>query len=525
MLLEAGSDFGADENAEIRNLYPLSYANPAHLWPGLRASWCDDVSSVPFSQGRGMGGSSSVMGMWALRGLPQDYDGWRELGADGWGWSDVLPYFKRLENDWDFPRSDVHGDTGPIPIRRQPRDAWPPFTRAMRNAAGDLGIPTMADLNGDFTDGLYQVPISATLEGRVSAARAYLPRKVRARRNLRILTGTTCSELVISEGRVVGACARDAGGPIVIRAKTTVLAAGAIHSPALLLASGIGPGATLKDADIEVRHHLEGVGRNLQNHAGVTIGVHLARNVLATRLAASAAFAAIRASSGAGPAQDLYLSILDRTSWTYFGGRIGAINAVLHKPFSRGTVALQRDGAGLKAAAKFRFLSDERDAPRLMKAVELAIALLTSRHLKPMARGMGVLRPGGFVRRIMTRTAINRMLDGLAHVASRTFPALEDQLVQAVMRSSPQSLLEELRQSGPDALRRYTTGLFHPVGTCRMGRESDVLAVATPSGKLIGLAGLYIIDASIMPTIPCANTNLPVIMAAEKISSELCQLV
>lgn len=524
ILLEAGADFGTDENTEIRNLYSLSYANPAHLWPELRASWRDGELPVPFSQGRGMGGSSSVMGMWALRGLPRDYDEWREFGADGWGWSDVLPYFRLLEADWDFPRSELHGDAGPIPIRRQPLDTWPPFTRAVRDAAADLAIPTMADMNAEFADGLYQMPISATLESRVSTARAYLPHEVRARRNLRILPDTTCSELVISEGRVAGAHARDAGGDILIHATTTLLAAGAIHSPALLLASGIGPGGALKDAGIEVRHHLAGVGVNLQNHAGVTIGVHLARHVPAAGLAANAAFAAIRASSGMGPEQDLYLSILDRTSWTYFGGRLGAINAVLHKPFSRGTVRLLRDGGKLKTATQFCFLSDERDPPRLMKAVEFALTLLTSRHLTPVAREMGVLRPGGFVRRIMTRTPANRLLDGLARLVSQALPPLEDRLVRGVMGNSPQALREDLRQEGADVLGRYVTGLFHPVGSCRMGSEGNPFAVVAPSGKLIGLDGIYVIDASIMPTIPSANTNIPTVMIAEKISSELCLL-
>jgi 5-(hydroxymethyl)furfural/furfural oxidase len=523
VLIEAGPDFGPEETPEIRNLYPLSYANPVHLWPGLRASWHDRSPPVPFSQGRGIGGSSSVTGMWALRGLPADYDEWQRLGANGWGWSDVLPFFKSLETDWDFPQSDLHGHGGPIPIRRQPREAWPPFTRALRDASVGIGFREIADMNGDFMDGHYQVPISATLKCRVSAARAYLPAEVRRRLNLRIMPDTECNELLVADGQVYGARAQQRGGEILIRAGKTLLAAGAIHSPSLLLVSGIGPAPTLKDAGIKLRHHLAGVGLNLQNHVGLTIGAHLARHVPSVSLTGSAAYTALRASSGAGPEHDLYLSILDRTSWTYFGGRVGAINAVLHKPYSRGTVQLGRTGGRLATTTHFSFLSDERDPPRLMRAVELAVALLSNDCVADVTREMGVLRPGEFVRRMMTRTTSSRLLDRLAGWAASTLPAIEDRLVGSVMRLSPQALLRTLRDEGPEMLARYATGLFHPVGTCRMGRSDDPLAVVTSPGKLIGMEGLYVIDASIMPSIPCANTNLPTLMIAEKISAAIDQ--
>lgn len=521
VLVEAGADFGVEETPEVRNIYPLSYSNPRYLWPNLRASWHDGAAPVAFPQGRGVGGSSNVMGMWALRGLPEDYDEWARLGADGWDWSSVLPFFRRLECDRDFSDPSLHGQDGPVTIRRQDREDWPAFTRAVRNAAKMRSFSEIADINGEFVDGIYPVPISATETKRISAAGAYLTHDVRARPNLSILTQTECRELIVEDGAVLGARGLGRSGAIVIRAKHTILTAGAIKSAWLLLVSGIGPAAELKQAGVAPRHDLQGVGRNLQNHVGVTLAVHLRPDQRPVSLDRSAAFIAIRASSGLGPPSDLYLSVLDRTSWTYFGGRIGAINAVVHKPYSRGKISLARTGRDFTPTAEFRFLSDPRDAPRLAKAFELAAALVEDRDVSDLTRRSGVLQLNGFVRRINARTATNRLVDLLSRCAVTAFPALENRLVDGVVRFPPAALLEEVRRTGPQVLSHYATGLFHPVGSCRMGNLDDPAAVVSPTGKLRGLEGLSIADASVMPAIPRANTNLPTLMIAEKVCDSI----
>lgn len=521
VLCEAGPDYGADETPEIRNLYPLTYYDPRHLWPGIAAVWRTGGAEVPFPQGRGMGGSSGVMGMWALRGTPDDYDGWQRAGADGWAWRDVLPAFRRLERDLDFPQDPLHGADGAVTVRRQARADWPPFARAVAEAASGMGLPVHADINGTFADGVYPVPISATQTARVSAAAAYLTAAVRARANLVIVAGATCRQLIFEGRQATGALFDRAGGRLAVRAGTTVLAAGAIGSPRLMMASGIGPAGDLAALGIAPLHDLAGVGGNLQNHVGVTIGAHLPRGEPPLPLDRSAAFLAIRASSGPATAQDLYLSVLNRTSWTHFGGRIAAINAVLHKPRSAGRLRLVRDGDDMRAVADFDALGHPHDPPRLARAVELAARLMASPEVTAATGRQGLLRMNGFLRRIMERTPVNRALDRAAALASRGLPALEDRLVGSVMGPAPADLLQRLAEGGPGVTAPWTAGLFHATGTCRMGRADDPAAVTTADGRVIGLDGLAVADASVMPSIPRANTNLPVMMVAERIADAL----
>src|SRR5215470_18025451 len=187
LLLEAGQDTppGA-EPADVRDTYPVSYYNDAYMWPDLKVHWRERHNSpqVAFSQGRIMGGGSSVMGMVALRGTPDDYAEWEALGAAGWDWDDVLPYFRKLETDTDFS-NELHGRAGPVPIRRTRQQDWPPLSHALHEYAQERQIPYIADMNGDFRDGYASVPMSNWAHKRASSAICYLDGEVRSRRNLR----------------------------------------------------------------------------------------------------------------------------------------------------------------------------------------------------------------------------------------------------------------------------------------------------------------------------------------------------
>ena len=186
LLLEAGPDTPpGNEPADVLDTYATSYYNDAYFWPDLKVHWRRKENSplVGFSQGRIMGGGSSVMGMVAYRGTPDDYAEWEAHGAGGWGWNDVLPYYRKLENDLDFG-GDMHGRNGPVPIRRTKPDDWAPLSKAVHAFAQERQIPFIADMNADFRDGYGAVPMSNWPDKRASAAICYLDPSVRARGNL-----------------------------------------------------------------------------------------------------------------------------------------------------------------------------------------------------------------------------------------------------------------------------------------------------------------------------------------------------
>src|SRR5262245_6496209 len=279
LLLEAGQDTPpGDEPADVRDTYPISYYNDAYMWPDLKVHWRlrHNSPKVGFSQGRIMGGGSSVMGMVALRGTPDDYSEWEALGATGWGWNDVLPFFRKLEADADFS-GDLHGRDGPVPIRRTPQHEWPPLSRVLHDYAQERQIPYIADMNGDFRDGYASVPMSNWPYKRASSAICYLDGEVRSRRNLTIVSRAAVTGLLFDGRRAIGVKASVGGVESEFRGNEIILCAGGIHSPAMLMRSGIGPASHLREHGIDVRLDLPGVGRNLSNHAILFLAIHLKR--------------------------------------------------------------------------------------------------------------------------------------------------------------------------------------------------------------------------------------------------------
>ena len=218
LLLEAGRDTPpGGEPADVLDTYPVSYYNLSYAWDGLRGHWRgrDNSPEVAFRQARILGGGSSVMGMVALRGTPHDYAEWVELGADGWGWDDVLPFFKRLETDTDIAATgngaDPHGHDGPVPIRRLPEDKWPALLHGLAAYGRNGQIPHIADFNADFRDGIGALPTSKFADKRASAAICYLDAATRARSNLTIATGAEVERIVFDGTRATGVAARIGG--------------------------------------------------------------------------------------------------------------------------------------------------------------------------------------------------------------------------------------------------------------------------------------------------------------------------
>lgn len=526
LLLEAGTDVLPDQvPADIRNLFPLSAFNRSYLWPDTMVHW--DVSGrgrpAPLPQGRVVGGSSALMGMWALRGRPEDYDGWHEAGATGWRWSDVLPYFRKLESDIDFA-GPLHGGSGPIPIRREPRREWPPFASAVAQAAAKQGLNQIEDMNADFRDGHCTLPISRYPDSRASAGLCYLDSAVRSRPNLRVLAKHEVRHLLVQANRVIGAQVRTPdGGEVQLYAHETLVAAGALRTPALLLRSGIGDGEQLRSAGIPVVLHRRGVGRNLQNHPALYLASILNRSGRQGRGWRPAGATYVRFSSNlpTTPVGDLALYVRSYLTWHALGRRMASLAALVTRPFSRGAVELDPANPNGPPRIEFRFGSEFRDLVRLTQGIELALALYSSDEVRAITGEPWLLLDAGRAARFNERSTLNAVRGAFAAAVLDLAPAYERRLLErsphfydaAKLRGAPEALLE--------LARTHVTGTGHVCGSCRMGSANDPDAVVDPAGRLHGIAGLRVVDASVMPTVPSGNTHIPTVMVAEKLADAL----
>jgi 5-(hydroxymethyl)furfural/furfural oxidase len=525
LLLEAGPDTPPGrEPADVLDTYATSYYNDDYFWPGLKVHWRlkDNSPPVGFSQGRILGGGSSVMGMVAYRGTPDDYAEWQAVGASGWGWNDVLPYYRKLENELDF-WGDMHGKDGPVPIRRTRPEDWAPLSRAVHAFAQERQIPFIADMNADFRDGYGAVPMSNWPHKRASAAICYLDATVRARPNLTIITGATATGFVFEGRRVTDVNVRIGGEEKKFGAREIILSAGGIYSPALLMRSGIGPAGHLREVGIDVRHDLPGVGRNLSNHAIVFVGLLQrpgARQAAELRPHPMTAF---RYSSGlhGAPPCDMYINVQCKTSWSPLGRQVANLAPTLLKPKARGRVTLTAPDAR-PPRVEFNFVGDDLDLRRFMQGFRRAVEILAHEQVRAIS---GVTFPVKFDDRLrrLNRISIKnkvqsaivaRLIDLVPSLAGPIFSTLAD------TRIDLKTLVED-DDALAEHIRRNVAGTFHPVGTCRMGAPNYREAVTDTSGRVLGMAGLRVIDASIMPTVPRGNTNIPTIMLAEKISAAI----
>jgi choline dehydrogenase-like flavoprotein len=428
-----------------------------------------------------------------LRGQPQDYNHWAALGNPGWSWSDVLPLFKAAENN-ERGADAWHGSGGPLNVMdlRSPSRYGPLFVQAAHQA----GVPYNADFNGAQQEGAGPYQVTHRNGERYSAAKAYLTPEVLQRPNLQVLTGAKATRLLFEDRRAVGVEVRHWGATRTLQARREILlSAGALQSPQLLLLSGIGPGAHLQDMGIPVLHDLPGVGHNLHDHFDVVQVVDAPHLKDLFGLSASGAWQALQgmlewrrqrsgmlttnfAEAGAFvrsapdlPDPDLQLhfvigKLVDHGRKTVFGHGYSCHVCLLH-PKSRGRVALAS--------------TDPLAAPLIDPAF-----LAEAEDLQRMVRGFKLMR------RILQQPA-------LAGLGGRELKA------SAAAQTDTQ-IAEFIRNHGDT--------IYHPVGSCRMGPgPGDVVDAQL---RVHGIAGLRVVDASIMPRIVSGNTNAPTIMIAEK---------
>lgn len=528
VLIEAGPDTPPGNVPDvIADSYPgLAYFDPRFHWPDLRVhtrSPRDNAGGVKDSkleQARVMGGGSSINGQFAVRGYAEDYDEWAAMGLPGWNYEGMLPYLKRLERDQDFP-GGCHGSDGPLPIRRVFPEQWAGYSRAMSEAMQAAGFAYHADLNGNELDGIFPLPLVNEKDHRVSTAMAYLDAAVRSRPNLTILADSEVEALSWEGRRVVGVTLRRNGQSEAIAAREVVISAGALHSPAVLMRNGVGPGGHLRDKGIPVISDLPGVGENLMDHPHISVGTFLAP---AARLPANQRrhiFFGMRYSSGVegGTPGDMLMMPANRTGWHPLGMRIGSLGVCVNKSFSRGVVRLAGKESGREPFVDINMLSDGRDLARLVDAFRRIYRLMESPAVKAVTHGWFLAGYTDEVRALQVRSLANWFKVIGAATLIDLSPATRDWLYRQRFGSSDKlHRMMKDEHTLTDWVKSSVWSGWHVSGTCRMGGSADPMAVLDARLRVRGVDGLRVVDASVMPTIVRANTNISTIAIAEKAS-------
>ncbi|HYI14310.1 MAG TPA: FAD-dependent oxidoreductase [Thermomicrobiales bacterium] len=474
-LLEAGPDYGADPAAwpavtrDSENIYPDS-----HSWGYLHANRTTD-RPLPLPRARVVGGSSTINACVWVRGSAADYDGWAALGNPGWSFAELLPYFRRAEAD---PMGGpFHGTDGPVPVFREAAENLSQLDQAFVSAAEALGFPWVADLNGDALQhaGVGPTPRNVADGGRMHAALTYLA-PARPRANLTIVPDALVDRVLIEDGRATGV--RTADGRE-IRGRQVVLSAGAYGSPAILLRSGVGPAADLRELGIAVVADRPGVGAHLLDHPGVIFanGDDIAAYSInpASAPTADTGIATLVKARSHEAAEDVDLYIIHVQLFDEALGRWVAVFVLnLEVAPSHGRVRLTASDPTATLDIDHAYLSEPAELEACCDGVELIAQLVNTR---PLADVLDPL-PG-------------------------RVPHWRDR--------------EELRAM----VRDQVSTVFHPSGTCRMGPATDFEAVVDHAGRVYGVAGLRVADASIFPTIPRANIHCTVVAVAEKLADDI----
>jgi len=445
-----------------------------------------------WSGGRMLGGSSSINGQVYIRGPRQDFDEWAALGATGWGFHDVFPYFLRSEH-WVGAPGQAHGSSGPLTVTRI-RDPHP-LCRAFLNGCAEIGLPTLDEYNDGADFGAFLTQTNQRDGWRCSTEKGYL-RPIRRRPNLRIITEAEVDRVQVADGRATGVAFRRQGrGETVAARREVLVCAGAMGSPALLMRSGIGPAEDLRQRGIAVVRDAPGVGANLQEHSASAIS----RRVNVPTL-----------NDETGPVD------LARHFATFFWNRKGPIGApaVQAMAFAKTRGDLPRPDVQLHFMPMVYATTDSTIPVRMGIPVCSAITVSVS-LCKPQGRGRVTLgeglRPKILHQALGAAEDVRTLIDGL-RLVDRLFdsPALAGIVTG---RMSPEAR-PETDDEWMDHLRASLNITWHAAGTCRMGSDPD--SVVDPQLRLRGVAGLRVVDASVMPTTTSGNTNAATIMIGEK---------
>ncbi len=428
---------------------------------------------MPVPRGKVVGGTSAINGEVILRGAPEDFDSWAEMGNDEWSFINVLPYLRKLETDTDI-HDDFHGSDGPIPVRRFAREEWLPFQQAFYQASRDAGHPNDPDMNHPESGGVGPIPMNNPNGVRMSTGLTYINPN-RHRLNLTVRGNVVVHRILFEGNRAVGVEAESGGELFRVDADQIVLSGGAIASPQILMLSGIGPAAHLQAMGIAVVRDLPGVGQNFRDHPMAPVRLQVRddfpQDAEAPRIQAALRYTA----SGSGLRNDMQI-LPSSFSFPLGGDPLAGegvrLSCILELAEGKGSVTLASASPHDQPRLYYGFLEEEFDRERLREAVRICFDLLKHEAFQSIVSGP--LTP--------------------------TYEDLESE------------------ESLDDWLNRNVTTSQHLAGTCKMGPGSDPTAVVDQHCRVRGLEGLWVADTSVMPNVVRANTNTTAIAIAERVA-------
>ena len=478
LLLEAGPDYPDIETypEALKNGYHSELASlhgSEHNWSFVGQPTPDRPNDMYAPRGKVVGGTSAINGQVFLRGVPEDYDGWAAAGNDEWEYIKLLPTFRRMETDLDI-RDDFHGNDGPMRVRRHKEEAWEPLMHAFQAACISEGFAAGQDMNNPDSSGVSALPMNNVDGVRLSTALSYI-NPIRHRLNLTIRPNALTTRVLFEGNKAVAVEVESGGETFTVEGERIVLSAGSIASPHILMHSGVGPRAHLESVGVPVVHDLPGVGQNYRDHPQVGIAFSAKEDFPLNFDAPRTQLGLRYTATGSDLRNDMV--VFPTTFSTPMGDLTGPgedfrMSAILNLAKGHGQVTLTSADPHDQPLLEYHFLEDERDTERLRDGVRLIVRLTEGEAYKDILK-------------------------------ERLDPTDEDLASDEALNAW---------------LHKMVRTSQHLVGTCKMGPASDPTAVVDQYGRVHGLEGLNVADASVMPDTPRANTNVSTIMIAERIS-------
>lgn len=482
LLIEAGPDYPTKDSLPKDLVNAAVPSQLAHDW-GIKATGTGK-RTLGMIRGKVVGGSSAVNACIAFRAEPTDFDEWHGSGNVDWSWRSVLPYFKKLERDLDFPNSEYHGTSGPIPVRRWTQEELYPLSAAMQEACNEAGFPATEDHNAPHSTGYGSIPMNAIDGRRISAAEAYLE-PVRGQDNFTIVSGQLVDRVLFEGNKATGIATVDLEGNLTnYRGETIVLSAGAFGSPAILQRSGIGAKSNLEQLNIPVIVDLPGVGANLSDHSQVPIGIISQNDYPEISNPPGNQVILKYASQGSQHVNDMQICLLNQVEVNVYAPyladeakdkKVFFMTSNLMLPESRGRVFITSTEPTDNPAVELDFCSSESDMKRHRDGLRQVLTLLKS----------------------------------------EAFSDITERILETDMFADDATLDSFI-------VDRIQTA-HHPMGTTKMGLQDDPTAVVDASCAVFGTESLFVADASIIPVPIRANTNLTCIMIGEYVADLLAK--